>query len=367
MAIFPILQNLGYYGDALLIMESIIVFLGFQFGFTFLRRYFRAAKGKKNYIILAWSHLFISFSTTLLFYIISDFFIIDVDFLRPQIVNIGYLAIVIGAISFSFYAEREMQSKFFPFTLIILTFLIVLIVDLFLNFIDTSFIALPSEIPIIILIFIYVNKFTAPIRSKWKLNVIGFIIGLIFVLTGFMFSSDIALNIWIGSRLLGDILIIIGMLLISFLFFGLPSLSEAKWIENLLNSHLYVIHKSGACIYEYNFSSDKEREKEENNDERSQIITGGLTGITQILSNMIKSNEKLEIVEVEDKKLFFTYGKYITVVLIVDEKLEILQSKLNKFLNYIEELFSPSFKSWNGEIQQFQILNKTIKQRFGLR
>lgn len=365
MDIFPILVNLGYYGDVLLIMESIIVFIGYQFGFTFLRRYVRREKDKKNYMILAWSLLFIAFSTTLFFYIIADFFILDLDVLRPQVVNFGYISIVVGSISFSFYAEREMRSKFFPFTLIILAFFVALIIDLFLNFIDTSVIGYLSEIPIIILIFIYVNKFTAPIRSKWKFNVIGFIIGLIFVLTGFMFCSDIGLSIWIGARLLGDIFVIVGMLLISFLFFGLPSLSEAKWMENFLNSHLYAIHKSGACIYEYDFSGQKE--KKEDSDERAQIITGGLTGITQILANMIESNERLEVVEVEDKKLLFTYGKYITVVLIVDEKLKILQAKLNEFMNYIEEFFASSFESWKGEVQQFQILNNTIKEKFGIR
>jgi hypothetical protein len=314
-------------------------------------------------MILAWSLLFISFATTLFFYIIADFFV-DPIILRPLIVNLGYVSIVAGSLFFSFNAEREMKSKYFPFTLVLSIFLGAILLDLFLGFIDTSIIALPSMAPIVILILYYITKFTAPIRNKWKLNVYGFTTGLLLVFFGFMACSDIGVNIWIGARLLGDISLLLGMLFISFFFFGLPSLDEAKWMDNLLNSHLYVIHKSGTCCYEYTFSGVEKYDELD-----SQIITGGLTGITQILSNMIKSNEKLEVVEVEDKQLLFTYGKYITLVLIVNERLKIIQSKLKDFLNYVEDIFASNLESWdsNPEVMQFQILDNTIQQKFGLR
>lgn len=362
LAIFPILVNLGYYGDVLLILESIVVFLGYQFGFTFLRRYIRKEKDKKNYMILAWSLLFISFATTLFFYIIADFFV-DPTILRPSFVNFGYFAIVAGSLFFTYNAEREMKSKYFPFTLVLSIFLGALLLDFFLNFINTSFIALPSIIPIIMLVFVYVNKFTSPVRSQWKKNVFGFIIGFVLVFFGFMACSDIGLKIWIGSRLIGDISLLLGLLLVSFFFFGLPSLTEAKWMDIIFNSHLYVIYKS-VCIYEYTFSGIEKYDELD-----SQIITGGLSGISSILSNMIQSNEKLDFVEVEDKQLLFTYGKYITLVLIVDERLEIIQSKLKDFMNYVEDLFASNLESWdsNPEVLQFKILDNTIQQKFGLR
>ncbi|MHA1269398.1 MAG: hypothetical protein ACTSPY_06375 [Candidatus Helarchaeota archaeon] len=342
-------------------MESIVIFFCLQLGIICLRKFKSYKKSNKNYMILAWALLFISFSFTLTIYTITDFFIYDMD-LRSQIILIGYISITLGSLTFAYNAEKEMKSKYHIFTLIILVFFILLIIDIFLNFIDKSLITQPSIIPVFIVLLFYVNKFTAPIRKKWKINVYGFIIGVVISILGFAGSADMILQIWIGFRLIGDLLILIGVSLISFFFLGLPSLAEVEWLSELKNAHLFIMHKSGICIYDYSFKEDVNTELK--SEEKSQIIAGGLTGIMQILQNMVQSNENLEIIDYGNRKLLFEYGNHIIMVLLIDEKLKILQSKLQELITIIENEFSDYFKSWSGEILQFSILDKMIKQIF---
>ncbi|MFX1295183.1 MAG: hypothetical protein ACFFD2_10075, partial [Promethearchaeota archaeon] len=94
------------------------------------------------------------------------------------------------------------------------------------------------------------------------------------------------------------------------------------------------------------------------------IISGGLIGISQIISNLIDSKKHLKFVDHGDVKLLFEYGKFLTNVLIVDEKLEILHEKLKKFTKLIEDLYEDNLRSWDGNINHFNLLNSIVEANF---
>ncbi len=200
------------------------------------------------------------------------------------------------------------------------------------------------------------------VKGKWKLNVYGLIIGSAVAIIGFGLTSDIFLSIWLWFRLIGDLCILGGIVMISFFIIGLPSLTELGWVNKILNAHLFIMYKNGICLYDYSFKKDANEEL--NIDEQSQIITGGISSIIQILQTMIQSDKRLEVVDYKNKKIMFEYGEYIICILIVDVALKILQAKLQELINQFEDYFSDYLKNWSGKLLNFEIVRKMIKQIF---
>ena len=93
-------------------------------------------------------------------------------------------------------------------------------------------------------------------------------------------------------------------------------------------------------------------------------MAGGLTSISQITSELIKSKKKLGFVDHGDLKLLFDHGEFVTNVLIVDEKLEILRAKLEKFTEQLEIIYGDNLSRWDGDLDQFKFLNSLVKANF---
>ncbi|MHA1297987.1 MAG: hypothetical protein ACTSO9_00930 [Candidatus Helarchaeota archaeon] len=353
---FPISGDLR---EILLVIESLIFVLEFQFGLIFLRRFLQPRKDK-NYMNLAWAFVLFGFSLSYFIFILADFYNISSD-VRQNLIGIGYIIYISGMIFFSFNAEREIPLKNYNNTKILLVLLILLIFNYILPLIPLLIIAILCWPPFIYLIIKYVNAFTYDIKEKWRKNIYGFYIGVILNILGYGGVSDIITNTFgVGIRLLGDILIFSGMFFVNLFFMSLPALREFDWVDKIRD--LYVMHDSGRCIYEYNF---KEEETHTSSKVYPQLIAGGLTSITQAIAKLLESEEHLEVLDKGDVKLLFEYGKNVINVLIVDEVFETIKIKLKNFTKEIEHLYQDILPTWDGEISHFKLLGSIIQNNFG--
>lgn len=107
---------------------------------------------------------------------------------------------------------------------------------------------------------------------------------------------------------------------------------EKEWFDSLI--HLYVIHESGLLLYDHDFSKNEVRIPE------SDLISGGIIGLTAVLEEITKGEEQLRVIDHGDKKLLFKYSPFrdIIFLLVIKNDLLILRDKLDKFaLNFIHK------------------------------
>ena len=354
----------------LLILEGLILLLSIEYGVFFLNRYFKNTEKGKNRMISAWGVFFLCFASMILFFIIGDFFSAD-PYPRAIFVNIAYLFMSLGALYFVFNVERELNLKYRIFTILLAVLFTLLAIDFFYFqliliyiFIEPSTITYICWIPFVIILIIYLFKLTAKIKGgKWKFNIYGFIIGFFVFGLAFFFIADFMTVLTNAvSRLIGDVMVLVGISAISMLFIGLPSFQEFDWKKHM--QKILIIHKSGICLADYNF--------EEISDDSvgdSQFIAGGLTGISQMITEIVQERDqsktkKLEIMDHKDVKLIFQHGEKLTAVMIVNVNLDIYKFKLKKLLNYVESLYADLLEDWNPDnLFQFSPV-KGILQRF---
>ena len=260
--------------EFLLILEAIIIVLCIQMGIIYTRKFL---KTKNNYTILAWGELLFAYSIVFIFYIVSDFYVdigsIEGENMRNLILNGSYTAGIIGVLVFSYNMEKEIRFSRHIVSLIMVGVVVFLVINTFIPMVEATMITIASWLIFIFLIIIYIKKFTAKISEKWRVNVYSLVIGTILVIVGFGATADIAVlglgGIWV--RFLGDSLIILGILLISALFIGVPSLAEFDWAQKI--KYLNVMHQNGVSIAHYHFNVVEKEEKEKVMDEL--LMAGG--------------------------------------------------------------------------------------------
>ncbi|MHA1269397.1 MAG: hypothetical protein ACTSPY_06370 [Candidatus Helarchaeota archaeon] len=361
MGIYPVE---GFLRSPLLILEGFILLLGFEYGAYFLKKYYKEEK-EKNHLIQAWGFFFLFFAIMTFFFLISDYFITDYS-IREIFLDLGYLSMGFGGLFFCYCLERELNYKKPIFSVILFILLIVLIINMFVLFMDSTNIVVICWVPFVILLTIYIYKLTEELKGQKKWKIVSFIGGFFVYLIAYILISDYIVEIFgLIVRMFGNILIIIGLSLISIILIELPRI-ELAWREKIRS--VLIIHKSGTCISVYNFHEEK---IELENNDRNQLIAGGLIGIVQMLEDIIESKDKekihkkIEIMDHKDVKIIFNYGNHLTAVIIVDEILNIYKFKLKKLTHYLEFLYAdilPNFKP--EDIFQFKTVKGIIKRFF---
>jgi len=178
---------------------------------------------------------------------------------------------------------------------------------------------------------------------------IGFIIGYLLTSPQFLAQLDILV-----------VMTIIGLSEISMIPFvsmkdSLPPSEEMEWSKEII--HIYVIKDGGIIMTDYSFS------KEEHFD--ADLLAGGMTGVSTILQEMIDSKQtKLQVIDHEDKKLLFDYGRGFFVVLISIKDLKILRSKLKTLTDEIHNIFREIIEIWEGDLDIFKPIITMIKNHF---
>ncbi|NVM03754.1 MAG: hypothetical protein HWN67_15600 [Candidatus Helarchaeota archaeon] len=362
-SIFPIE---GLFREPLLILEGIIFLLTLQYGILFFYRFIKEER-EKNYMIRAWGIFFLTYTGNVIFFMISDFFsplsYAPLSYVRQIYIDFGYVTLGLGALFFSYNAEREIQQKNHIFSIILTILLCLLIVDTFALIVSPETLAVLTNLPFVLLLIIYIIKFTSKIKEKWRLNIYGFLVGICIWISGYFLITDIVVESFGPfARFIGDFLIIIGISLISLLFVGLPSLTEFEWPKKM--KKVFLMYKSGEYIADYNFQKDLTGIEEFK--DLPKLIAGGLTGINQLIAEIVQSKQKLRIMDYKDVKIIFQYGNYLIAAIIVDEALDIYKTKLKKLIDYLETLYETYLPTWDGNLTQFQIVKPIIKRFFTL-
>jgi hypothetical protein len=176
---------------------------------------------------------------------------------------------------------------------------------------------------------------------------LGFIVGLSFTIPMFFPYVDILV-----------IFSIIMICIISFVPFvsmkdSLPPAEEMDWSQKIIA--VYVINNSGIVMVEYAFTEEKFD---------SNLFSGGITGISSILQEMIDSKQKLKIIDHEDKKLLFEYSENFFTVLIVKENLKILRNKLKTLTEDIHKVYHETISEWSGNVEILKPMETLIKNQF---
>jgi len=157
---------------------------------------------------------------------------------------------------------------------------------------------------------------------------------------------------WIPNLING----INSMLLIVILVWIMPlpeilSAKEADWADTLRN--IYIFNRDSICLYAKNFLSEEDAMDLPPED----LITGGLTGILTLISEITNERKKnLRIIDKERVKIYFSYGKNVIVALISTRFMPLLFKKLEIFTKAFEKKFEIELENFRGKINVF--LNK---------
>ncbi|MHA1651111.1 MAG: MFS transporter [Candidatus Helarchaeota archaeon] len=162
----------------------------------------------------------------------------------------------------------------------------------------------------------------------------------------------------IDIRVILAILIVSELSLIPFVLMkeSLPPAEEINWRDEII--HLYVISSGGVIMSDYSFAETTITD--------SDLLAGGISGVTTLLKEIVGSDEQLKIIDHEDKKLLFEYDtdQQFLVALLVNKDLNILRTKLKKLTNQIHSVFWETIKKWDGNLDVLAPIKTLIRNIF---
>ncbi|MHA1798870.1 MAG: hypothetical protein ACTSVY_10540, partial [Candidatus Helarchaeota archaeon] len=96
----------------------------------------------------------------------------------------------------------------------------------------------------------------------------------------------------------------------------------------------------------------------------TDLFSGGISGISSILQEMIDSEQRIKVIDHEDKKLLFEHGKQFSIVLVAKKDLNIYHVKLKRLADEIQSIFWETISTWNGDLEIFNPLKTMIRNHF---
>jgi len=174
---------------------------------------------------------------------------------------------------------------------------------------------------------------------------VGLLLGIVFWLAGFSGNSDIAIDLFNGFyiRVIGDILIITGMILVGFFLNSIPTLAELGWQKKL--KYIIMTTPGGVGLFIENFQERKPIDE--------LLIAGALSGINIFMDTMMKDPGKIRVISRGQEKFLLHEGKYTIGILVVEEELEILKYLLKEFVRQFEDFYKPILENWTGSVEIF--------------
>lgn len=347
MVAFPINNN---YRVLLLTLELISVSIFLEIALFFFRKFYRNKKKSYNHVIeLAWGILFLSYAIAWIFYIIGDYY-----GYRENYLLLGYLSLSVGAILFTYQIEsKKLVNTKYGFTIFALLVFITLILSHYFLPSWTQTIASLVSIPGFGIILRYFFILIKKVWNAYKISSIGLILGILSWLVGYTGTTDSAVNLFNGFyiRAIGDILVIIGLMILGISLNIIPSLDEFLWEENI--KYIILTTKWGVCVYNENF-----KEKRALNE---VLLSGALAAIEEFIKDTLDRDSHLNVISKSDEYYLFEEGEYIIGVLIVKKELEILKSYLKKIIFEFERFNSKYLKNWSGNIEIFSPTKDLIR------
>jgi len=151
------------------------------------------------------------------------------------------------------------------------------------------------------------------------------------------------------------------LILVLVIIIPLPELlsaREADWSESIRN--LYVFNSSSICLYNKEFYPDLPDSNLPNED----LITGGFSGILNLITEITNEKKHLRIIDKEGLKIYFAYGKNVIVALISTKYLPILFRKLEQFTKAFEKQYEYELEEFQGKVSVFESAENLINEFF---
>jgi len=228
-----------------------------------------------------------------------------------------------------------------------------------------------SIAPLILAIFTIAGDFSTErgnLKFRGRINGIFMLVFFLGAIIGFIFSRWIdnlpGLNSFIpGFRyLLNNFILVILLVWMMGMKEFLVS-KEKKWAHTLNN--LLVFSKNGVCLYNHNFQKKgKAGDKEDEMQFDEDLVSGALTGIITIISEITHSKKQLRKIDKEGGFLLFGYGKYHIVALIATMELPVLFKKIDEFSREFENIFLKELRTFQGNVTRFVPTKYLIKKYF---
>jgi hypothetical protein len=351
MVEFPIS---GPYREPLLSLEFIFLSIILEFAIYFFHKYKNNKKEiSPSNVELDWAIIFLSFGVMKSFYIIGDFYYVY----RPLIATFGYLSITFGGFIFLFSIESKklLNTKYF-FSIFSGSLLIILIVMIFIDPSINQLIAPASAGIAYIAIILYFSKLIGRIWQNYKLYGLGAFVGIILWLIGFSWAADFIINFFgLYIRIIGDVILLAGIIIFAISINFLPSLAEFGWRDKI--KYILILDRRGLCLFNMNF-----QKKEEMN----EILLGGaLSGAKTFLQDMLKKETPLKTISKGSDVFIMEEGNYVMGILVAEKELVILKKLLNTLIIRFEENFSNILQNWSGgQIELFKPADQLIRKIF---
>jgi hypothetical protein len=354
---FPISGPLKIFA---LSMEWLNIFLFFEFALIFLAKYRLRKNRIKNLQDRAYFWLFLGYSIMWIFIIIRDYYVTN-PFRKILIENIGYFFLAIFCLLFIFFMETN--KNFLRKYIFTFLFAITIVIYICILFFALEFAArFTSLFWIIFYLFIlfYVKKLYTDFYAKkelvnFRFDIIKLLLGMFLIGIGFLLTSRWAVTAFgLEYRILGDILQLIGAILLALFFHSVPTFSEHDWQKKI--DYLLVVHKSGLSIYKKSF-------QEQLTDIDANLIAGNITTIEMFLENTT-TRKNLSVIEKNGRIIIIYPGKYIYGVLISREKLKTYQILLSDLIEKIEIVYYQFLKEWKGNLKMFETVENIVHEVF---
>ena len=161
---------------------------------------------------------------------------------------------------------------------------------------------------------------------------------------------------WLDAiRDLGDIFPMVGLFL-----FLIGYLTNIDYIYRLPydNYLLLVTYRSGITIHSVNIENQSEIKVEEN------LISGLLTTINIIFSNVLLSKSHIDTIASSDATIFMTTGKYITTTILTQHTSAILARAMQRYTREFEIQFEELLKKNESDASQFDQAKNLLSSVF---
>ncbi|NVM29232.1 MAG: hypothetical protein HWN65_10375 [Candidatus Helarchaeota archaeon] len=362
-------MQVDLWGFTNLMLRFIIIGAVFYIALMFFIKIRHARKaGRELSPFLGLGLFFLFYAMTCLFFEYLDYHanFLYMEYTEP-IPTILYkgaiLAAYCGMIGLVFFTERILGKTKFAFTIFNLGALSYGIFFLYEQADLQLLTYYTMPIPILFLVFtwafILIIKTKGEIRRKMGVafaSLIGF--SFFYILSIDLVKYNIAGWLGIEASLITSISYVgslVSLLLLGFVFLSFETFTEFAWKDKM--REIFIIYQNGISLFHYSFI-------EKASSDGADLITSGLTGVKDILMDMMETENPLKVFDHRDLKIIFEYGDHSTIVLVCEENLNIYHSKLALLMNDFEEYFQDALPNWTGDIELFRPARKLIEDVF---
>ena len=346
-----------YLREPIIIIEWILIFVFLEGGILAFYRYLNKGKFKRSIYELVFSFVFLSIAFNLIFTIIADFHLSLSDqkrtiFFVSGIVNLSSSILII-------ILSIKQGNMLFQHVSIGLLAVLILIFGLS-TYVHTDIIYSQSILFIagymgfFLIFFNYLIK-RYGLKSLERFFRVGISIGFLFLIVGHLLTNPLFFgNNDLEIRLLGDMILLAGVILTSYPVLKIPPLVELLWKDKL--DSLFIMDSSGVCLYYYYFNKPKTEIHE-------SLITGAIMTIRIILDE-ITEEKGVSTIKKEEGTTIIYPGKKLFGVIICQEDLSAPKVLIKDLIDKVELIYEPILENWDGELDVFNPIELIVQDIF---